>query len=59
LSEPDATLLREDLTLPSLIQNQIKAQEARIVQCNARDETTLRLQSIPGMGKILARPSRS
>ena len=54
LSEPDATLLREELGLLELIQDQIKAQEARIVQFNSNDEMTLRLQSIPGMGKILA-----
>jgi transposase len=54
LSEPDATLLREDLELLGLIQQQIKAQEARIVEFNHTDETTLRLQTIPGMGKILA-----
>lgn len=36
------------------MQKQIRAQEGRIVELNARDETTLRLQSIPGMGKILA-----
>src|SRR5436190_10260122 len=54
LNEPDATLLREELALLELIQSQIKAQEARIVEFNSKDETTLRLQSIPGMGKILA-----
>jgi transposase len=54
LSEPDATLLREELELLGLIQNQINAQEARIMEFNSRGETTLRLQSIPGMGKILA-----
>ena len=54
LSEPDATLLREELGLLELIQGQIKAQEARIVEFNSNDEMTLRLQSIPGMGKILA-----
>jgi transposase len=54
LREPDATLLREKLQLLALIQNQIKAQEARIVEFNSKDETTVRLQSIPGMGKILA-----
>jgi len=54
LSEPEATLLREELVLLALIQNQIKAQEARIVEFNTKDETTQRLQSIPGMGKILA-----
>jgi transposase len=54
LSEPDATLLREDLELLGMIQQQIKAQEGRIVEFNSTDETTLRLQTIPGMGKILA-----
>ena len=54
LNEPDATLLREELGLLELIQGQIKAQEARIVEFNSNDEMTLRLQSIPGMGKILA-----
>jgi transposase len=54
LSEPDATLLREELDLLSLIQNQISQQEARIVEFNTKDESTLHLQSIPGMGKILA-----
>ena len=54
LAEPDATLLREELVLLELIQSQIKAQEERIVEFNAKDEATLRLQSLPGMGKILA-----
>lgn len=54
LTEPDATLLREELDLLELVQNQIKSQEARIVEFNNKDETTTRLQSIPGMGKILA-----
>jgi transposase len=54
LSEPDATLLREELVLLALIQNQIKAQETRIVEFNSNDEATAHLQSIPGMGKILA-----
>jgi transposase len=54
LSEPDATLLREELQLLELIQNQIKLQEARIEEFNSGDEVTAHLQSIPGMGKILA-----
>jgi transposase len=54
LSEPDSTLLREELQLLMLIQNQIRAQEARIVEFNSSDEATAHLQSIPGMGKILA-----
>lgn len=54
LSEPDAMLLREELQLLELIQNQIKVQEARIEEFNSGDEVTAHLQSIPGMGKILA-----
>ncbi len=54
LAEPDATLLKEDLELLGLVKQQIKAQEARIVEFNEGDEATGYLQSIPGMGKILA-----
>src|SRR5205085_3888067 len=54
VAEPDATLLREDLELLKLVDSQIKAQEARIVEFNSNDETTLYLQSLRGMGKILA-----
>jgi transposase len=54
LSEPDATLLKEDLELLQLVKEQIKAQEGRIVLFNEGDEATGYLQSIPGMGKILA-----
>ncbi len=54
LAEPDATLLKEDLELLQLVKQQIKAQEARIVLFNQGDEATGYLQSIPGMGKILA-----
>jgi transposase len=54
LTQPDAALLREDLELLQLIDRQIKAQEARIVEFNSADQSTLYLQSLPGMGKILA-----
>lgn len=54
LSEPDATLLKEDLELLQLVKEQIKAQEGRIVLFKEGDEATGYLQSIPGMGKILA-----
>jgi transposase len=54
LPEPDATLLGEDLELLKLVDRQIKAQEARIVEFNSNDKATLYLQSLPGMGKILA-----
>jgi len=54
LPEPDAALLCEDLELLQLIDRQIKAQEARIVEFNSSDQSTLYLQSLPGMGKNLA-----
>jgi transposase len=54
LADPDASLLREDLELLKVIDAQIKAQEERVVEFNAGDEATCYLQSLPGMGKILA-----
>jgi transposase len=51
LSEPDATLLREELDLLALIQNQIRQQEERIVEFNTKDDTTLRLQTILGWAR--------
>src|SRR5881394_333828 len=54
LAEPDATLLSEELDLLKLIDSQIKAQEGRIVAFNANEQATQYLQSLPGMGKILA-----
>jgi transposase len=59
LTEPDATLLREELTLLALIQNQIKAQEARIVEFNVKDETTLRPAKHSGNGQDPGCGSRS
>jgi hypothetical protein len=58
LPEPDATLLGEDLELLKLVDRQIKAQEGRIVEFNSNDQMTLYLQSLPGMGKILAQSQR-
>src|SRR5947207_7829625 len=54
LAEPDATLLSEELDLLKLIDSQIKAKEGRIVAFNANEQATQYLQSLPGMGKILA-----
>src|SRR5437660_8279815 len=54
LAEPDAILLGEELDLLKLIDSQIKAQEGRIVAFNANEQATQYLQSLPGMGKILA-----
>ena len=58
LSEPDATLLRENLELLGMIQQQIKAQEGRIVEFNNTDETTLRLQTMPRDGQDFGRSGR-
>jgi transposase len=54
LPEPDRTLLREDLALMDLLNRQIKDQEKRIAAQNQQDEATLLIQSIPGLGPILA-----
>jgi transposase len=54
LPAPDGALLREDLALLELLNAQIKAQEKRIGAENAADEDTVRLQSLPGLGVILA-----
>ena len=54
LPEPDGTLLREDLALLELLNAQIQAQEKRIAQENVRDENTELVQSVPGLGVILA-----
>lgn len=54
LAEPDHTLLREDLALLELLNAQIKAQEKRIAQENACDPATELVQSVPGLGVILA-----
>jgi transposase len=54
LPEPDLTLLYEDLALMDLLNHQIKDQEKRIAADNRQDEATRLLQSIPGLGPILA-----
>jgi transposase len=54
LPEPDNSLLGEDLTLLDLLREQIKAQEKQIQHENQADEATRLVESIPGMGKILA-----
>jgi transposase len=50
----DRTLLDEDLALHSLLQTQIDALEAIIVADNTRSPLAVRLQTLPGVGKILA-----
>lgn len=54
LPEPDSTLLREDLALLELLNRQIKEQEQDIAATNEREETTELVQSVPGLGVILA-----
>ena len=54
LSEPDATLLREQLALHDLIAQQMKAQEKRITAEFAQERMHRRLKSVPGIGVTLA-----
>lgn len=54
LSEPDCTLLHEDLALMELLNRQMKDQEKRIAAESRPDESTALIQSIPGLGPILA-----
>jgi transposase len=54
LPEPDGTLLAEQLALHDLIAQQMRAQEKRIVAETRADPIVQRLQSIPGVGKVLA-----
>ena len=54
LPAPDGTLLREDLALLELLNGQIKEQEKRIAAENLSDEKTRLVQSVPGLGVILA-----
>lgn len=50
----DRTLLDEDLGLDSLLQTQIDALESIIAADNTRSPLAVRLQTLPGIGKILA-----
>jgi transposase len=54
LSEPDGSMLREDVALMDLLNAQIREQEKRIGAQNLSDPTIRRLLSIPGLGPILA-----
>jgi transposase len=54
LPEPDGSLLHEDLALMDLLNAQIKGQEKRIAARNEGDAATRLVQSIPGLGPILA-----
>ena len=54
LSEQDRLLLNEELDLHDLLQKQIGELEKAILADNKENPITRRLQTIPGMGKILA-----
>ena len=54
LPTADRKLLDDDLALHALLQTQIDALETIIVADNAANPTAVRLQTLPGVGKILA-----
>ena len=54
LPTADRTLLDDDLALHALLQTQIDALEKTIVADNAANPLAVRLQTLPGVGKILA-----
>jgi transposase len=54
LPEPDQRLLRDDVELLDLLKIQIKRLEEQIETDNEKSPMVCHLQSIPGMGKILA-----
>uniref|UniRef100_UPI0039C9186D IS110 family transposase n=1 Tax=Horticoccus sp. 23ND18S-11 TaxID=3391832 RepID=UPI0039C9186D len=54
LPTADRTLLDDDLALHALLQTQIDALEKTIVADNAANRLAVRLQTLPGVGKILA-----
>jgi transposase len=54
LPEPDRLLLRQSLEGFDLLTLQIKALETTILAENARDAAAARLQTLPGVGAILA-----
>jgi len=54
LADPDHHLLQDDLELLDLLKIQIKRLEKQIEADNESSPMTCRLQTIPGMGKILA-----
>lgn len=54
LPEPDATLLTQELRELELLGEQIKSLETSILQDNQQDLATQRLQTIPGLGDVLA-----
>ncbi|MGH7943739.1 MAG: transposase [Opitutaceae bacterium] len=54
LPAADRTLLDEDLALHTLLQSHIDALETMIVADNAKNPVAVRLQTLPGIGRMLA-----
>lgn len=54
LPPADRTLLDDDLAIHALLQTQVAALEKIIVADNAANPLALRLQTLPGVGQILA-----
>lgn len=54
LPAPDGELLKQDLATLEQLGTTIKDLEAQIVAANAQDATARRLQTLPGVGPILA-----
>ena len=54
LPAADRTLLDEDLALHALLQSHIDVLETMIVAENVKNPLAVRLQTVPGIGKILA-----
>ena len=54
LPAADRTLLDDDLALHALLQTQVDALEKTIVADNTANPLAVRLQTLPGVGKILA-----
>jgi hypothetical protein len=49
------TLLDDDLAIHALLQTQVDALEKTIVADNAANPLAVRLQTLPGVGKILGK----
>ncbi|MCC7518432.1 MAG: IS110 family transposase [Verrucomicrobiae bacterium] len=54
LTEPDQSLLQEHLKVLELLREQLHEMERLILEENTADPATLLLQSLPGMGLVLA-----
>jgi transposase len=54
LSEPDATLLRQDLALMEKLNEQLKELDGLVAEQNRNDRAAALLQSLPGVGAFFA-----